>query len=95
MIMARPRPYHPAVHQRRDRDRSSLELPGRQAQLVEAMATTGTPVVLVLVVARPISLAGLREHRAAILVARPYDHDDLLRFGRSTRTVDDHGVPHL
>lgn len=51
------------------RDRSSLELPGRQAELVEAVAATGTPVVLVLVVGRPVSLARLREHCAAILMA--------------------------
>ncbi len=38
------------------RDRLELGLPGRQAELVRAVAGTGTPVVLVLVSGRPLSI---------------------------------------
>ncbi|MEV7769026.1 glycoside hydrolase family 3 N-terminal domain-containing protein [Microbacterium sp. NPDC086615] len=37
-------------------DAESLELPGRQRQLVEAVVATGTPVVLVLLTGRPYAL---------------------------------------
>ena len=40
------------------RDRSSLDLPGVQEELVEAVLATGTPVVLVLVAGRPCGSAG-------------------------------------
>ena len=38
------------------RDRATLDLPGVQADLVKAIYETGTPVVLVLVNGRPVSL---------------------------------------
>jgi beta-glucosidase len=51
------------------RDRSSLDLPGVQEELAAAVAATGTPVVLVLVVGRPCGSAGLHERCAAVLLA--------------------------
>src|SRR5262249_18341862 len=38
------------------RDRADLSLPGVQGQLVKAITETGTPIVLVLVNGRPVSL---------------------------------------
>lgn len=38
--------------------RSSLDLPGRQQQLLDAVIATGTPVVLLLMSARPLDLKG-------------------------------------
>jgi len=38
------------------RDRLELGLPGRQAELVAAVAATGTPIVLVLVAGRPLAI---------------------------------------
>jgi beta-glucosidase len=37
-------------------DRDSLELPGRQAEMVKAVAATGTPTVVVLINGRPLSV---------------------------------------
>jgi beta-glucosidase len=51
------------------RDRASLDLPGVQEELVEAVAETGTPVVLVLVTGRPCGSATLHERCAAVLMA--------------------------
>jgi beta-glucosidase len=51
------------------RDRADLDLPGVQPQLVEAIVATGTPVVVVLVDGRPLSLPWLAEHVPAILEA--------------------------
>jgi beta-glucosidase len=51
------------------RDRSSLELPGLQEQLAEAVIATGTPVITVLVVGRPCGSAALHEGSAAVLLA--------------------------
>ncbi len=51
------------------RDRASLELPGVQQELLEAVHATGTPVVLVLVNGRPLSVAWAAEHVPAILEA--------------------------
>ncbi|WP_130651220.1 glycoside hydrolase family 3 N-terminal domain-containing protein [Egicoccus halophilus] len=51
------------------RDRSSLDLPGVQEQLVRAVAETGTPVVAVLVVGRPAGSTWLHEHCRAVLLA--------------------------
>jgi beta-glucosidase len=51
------------------RDRASLDLPGVQEELVEAVAATGTPVVLVLVAGRPCGSASLHERCAAALLA--------------------------
>jgi beta-glucosidase len=51
------------------RDRSSLELPGVQEQLVEAIAATGTPIVAVLVGGRPMGSAAMHARCAAVLMA--------------------------
>ncbi|HET7476888.1 MAG TPA: beta-glucosidase BglX [Dermatophilaceae bacterium] len=47
--------------------RSSLELPGNQQALLEAVAATGTPVVLVVMNGRPLDLRWAAEHVPAIL----------------------------
>ncbi|WP_376795633.1 glycoside hydrolase family 3 N-terminal domain-containing protein [Thermogemmatispora sp.] len=49
--------------------RSTLDLPGRQQELLEAVAATGTPIVLVLLCGRPLDLRRVVERTAAILVA--------------------------
>jgi beta-glucosidase len=51
------------------RDRSSLDLPGVQEDLVRAVIATGTPVVLVLVAGRPCGSAWIHERCAAVLMA--------------------------
>jgi beta-glucosidase len=47
----------------------SLDLPGRQQELMEAVAATGKPVVLVLVNGRPLNITWAAEHIPAILEA--------------------------
>jgi beta-glucosidase len=47
--------------------RTSLGLPGRQQQLLEAVAATGTPVVLVLMNGRPLILEWASDHVPAIV----------------------------
>jgi beta-glucosidase len=47
--------------------RSSLELPGRQLELLQAVAATGTPVVVVVLNGRPLDLRWAAEHVPAIL----------------------------
>ena len=47
--------------------RSSLELPGRQLELLQAVAETGTPVVLLVMNGRPLDLRWPAEHVPAIL----------------------------
>jgi beta-glucosidase len=47
--------------------RSSLELPGRQLELVQAVVETGTPVVLLVLNGRPLDLRWAAEHVPAIL----------------------------
>jgi beta-glucosidase len=49
--------------------RSTLDLPGRQLELLEAVAATGTPVVLVLLSGRPLDLRRAVARSAAILAA--------------------------
>jgi beta-glucosidase len=49
------------------RDRCELGLPGRQAELVRAVAATGTPIVLVLVAGRPLAIPTEARLAAAIL----------------------------
>jgi beta-glucosidase len=49
--------------------RSTLDLPGRQSALLEAVAATGTPVVLVLLSGRPLDLRRAAEQALAILAA--------------------------
>ncbi len=51
------------------RDRADLDLPGVQSQLVKSIYDTGTPVVLVLVNGRPVSLGWIAESVPAILEA--------------------------
>jgi len=47
--------------------RASLDLPGRQAELVRAVHATGTPTVVVLVNGRPLAIPWIAEHVPAIL----------------------------
>lgn len=49
------------------RDRADLSLPGVQGELVRAVYETGTPVVLVLINGRPVSLEWIAEDVPAIL----------------------------
>jgi len=48
-------------------DASGLTLPGRQAELLDALLDTGTPVVLVLLVGRPYELSDQIDRLAAVL----------------------------
>ncbi|HEY6491464.1 MAG TPA: glycoside hydrolase family 3 N-terminal domain-containing protein [Terracidiphilus sp.] len=50
-------------------DRSSLDLPGNQEELLEAVAATGKPVVLVLENGRPLTISWAAKHVPAILEA--------------------------
>jgi beta-glucosidase len=50
-------------------DRSELGLPGNQEQLLEAIAATGKPVVLVLENGRPLTIGWAKDHVPAILEA--------------------------
>lgn len=47
--------------------RSSLDLPGRQLELLQAIVKTGTPVVLLVMNGRPLDLRWAAEHVPAIL----------------------------
>lgn len=47
--------------------RSSLELPGRQLELIKAVAETGTPVVLLIMNGRPLDLRWAADNVPAIL----------------------------
>lgn len=47
--------------------RSSLDLPGRQLELLQAVAKTGTPTVLLVMNGRPLDLRWAAEHVPAIL----------------------------
>jgi len=49
--------------------RSSLDLPGQQQQLLEAVVATGKPVVLILLNGRPLNITWAAEHVPAILEA--------------------------
>jgi beta-glucosidase len=49
--------------------RASLDLPGRQEELLEAVVALGKPVVLVLLNGRPLSIRWAAEHVPAILEA--------------------------
>ncbi len=48
---------------------ATLELPGRQVELIEAVAATGRPVVLVLINGRPLDISRVAERVPAILEA--------------------------
>lgn len=50
-------------------DRHSLELPGVQQKLVEAVVATGTPTVVVLISGRPQTIPWIAEHVPAIVQA--------------------------
>ena len=50
-------------------DRSNLDLPGNQEQLLEAVVATGKPIVLVLENGRPLTIGWAKEHVPAILEA--------------------------
>jgi beta-glucosidase len=50
-------------------DRQTLDLPGNQEALLEAVAATGKPVVLVLENGRPLTISWAAEHVPAILEA--------------------------
>jgi beta-glucosidase len=50
-------------------DADSLDLPGVQQQLLDAVVATGTPVVVVLVSGRPYNLGGLEDDVAAFVMA--------------------------
>jgi beta-glucosidase len=50
-------------------DRSDLDLPGNQEQLLEAIVATGKPVVLVLENGRPLTIGWAKQHVPAILEA--------------------------
>jgi len=47
--------------------RSSLDLPGRQLDLVKALQATGKPVVVVLMNGRPLTISWMAQNSAAIL----------------------------
>ena len=47
--------------------RASLDLPGRQQELLEAVAGAGKPVILVLMAGRPLAIPWAAEHVSAIL----------------------------
>jgi beta-glucosidase len=49
--------------------RSTLDLPGRQLELLQAVAATGKPVVLVLVNGRPLDITWAEQNISAILEA--------------------------
>jgi beta-glucosidase len=50
-------------------DRTSLDLPGNEEPLLEAVAATGKPVVLVLENGRPLAIGWAKDHVPAILEA--------------------------
>ena len=50
-------------------DRSNIDLPGNQEQLLEAVVATGKPVVLVLENGRPLTIGWAKDHIPAILEA--------------------------
>ena len=56
-----------AEHDRRNGLAVSLDLPGRQLDLLQAVVESGTPVVLVLMNGRPLDLRWAAEHVPAIL----------------------------
>ena len=51
------------------RDVASLRLPGVQEELVQAVAATGTPFVVVLLVGRPVGSPTVHEEASAVLMA--------------------------
>ena len=51
------------------RCRASLDLPGAQAELMDALAATGKPVVMVVMAGRPLTIGRQVEQAAAVLYA--------------------------
>jgi beta-glucosidase len=51
------------------RDRMDIDLPGRQGELISAVAATGTPIVLVLVAGRPLAIESEAAASAAVVYA--------------------------
>lgn len=51
------------------KDRANLDLSGRQQQLLEAVHATGTPVVLILINGKPLTIPWAAQHIPAILEA--------------------------
>lgn len=49
-------------------DLSSLELPGRQADLLKAVKATGKPMIVVLISGKPLALPWVKDHADAFLV---------------------------
>lgn len=49
--------------------RADIDLPGNQEQLIEAVAATGKPIILVLMAGRPLTLGGVLDKVAALLYA--------------------------
>jgi beta-glucosidase len=49
--------------------RANIDLPGHQRQLIEAVASTGKPLVLVIMAGRPLTLDNILSHADAILYA--------------------------
>ena len=49
--------------------RANIDLPGNQEQLIEAVAATGKPIILVIMAGRPLTLGGVLDKVAALLYA--------------------------
>jgi beta-glucosidase len=49
--------------------RSTLDIPGRQMELFDAVAATGKPIIVVLINGRPLAIPAIQEKAAAILEA--------------------------
>jgi beta-glucosidase len=49
--------------------RADIDLPGQQEQLIEAVAATGTPIILVVLAGRPLTLGNIIDKVAAVLYA--------------------------
>lgn len=49
-------------------DLSSLELPGKQAELLKAVKATGKPLIVVLIAGKPMAMPWVKEHADAALV---------------------------
>ena len=51
------------------RCRANLDLPGAQAEMMEALAATGKPVVMIVMAGRPLTIGKQVDHAAAVLYA--------------------------
>ncbi len=59
----------PAAYSGEASSRSNIDLPGKQTQLVQAIAATGKPYVVVLMNGRPLTLGWVANHAPALLEA--------------------------